>query len=224
MDSRRAESFSDGVFAVAITVLVFSLLTVADKTSTLTVAGQPGHPGLVHYWPAYLAYVVSFLTIGIMWLNHHTMFSQVTNVDRPVLVLNLLLLMGVVVIPFPTALVADHLTGKASAGAQANVAAVTYGLVMMAISIAYASVWIYLASHQEALGARRRVHRPRLSTFRFTLGNAGYVAGTLIALVSAVAALVIFGLLAVYYMIEHLPSEAVESDAAVEASGATGRS
>jgi uncharacterized membrane protein len=224
VDSRRAESFSDGVFAVAITVLVFNLLTVANRTSTLTVVGQPGHPGLVHYWPAYLAYVVSFLTIGIMWLNHHTMFSQVTNVDRPLLVLNLLLLMGVVAIPFPTALVADHLTGKASAGAQANVAAVTYGLVMMAISIAYASVWIYLASHQEALGARRRVHRPRLSTFRFTLGNAGYVAGTLIALVSPVAALIIFGLLAVYYMIEHLPSEAVESDAAVEASEATGRS
>jgi uncharacterized membrane protein len=224
VDSRRAESFSDGVFAVAITVLVFNLLTVADKTSTLTVVGQPGHPGLVHYWPAYLAYVVSFLTIGIMWLNHHTMFSQVTKVDRPVLVLNLLLLMGVVAIPFPTALVADHLTGKASAGAQANVAAVIYGLVMMAISIGYASVWIYLASHQESLGARRRVHQPQLSTFRFTSGNAGYVAGTLIALVSPVAALIIYGLLAVYYMIEHLPSDAVESDAAVETSGATGRS
>jgi uncharacterized membrane protein len=183
VDSRRAESFSDGVFAVAITVLVFNLLTVADNTSTLTVVGQPGHPGLFHYWPAYLAYVVSFLTIGIMWLNHHTMFSQVTKVDRPVLVLNLLLLMGVVAIPFPTALIADHLTGKASEGAQANVAAVTYGLVMMAISIGYASLWIYLAAHQEARGARRRVHRPRLSTFRFTFGSAGYSAGMLIALV-----------------------------------------
>jgi uncharacterized membrane protein len=227
VDSRRAESFSDGVFAVAITVLVFSLLAVADKTAppaTLTVVGHAGHPGLVHYWPAYLAYVVSFLTIGIMWLNHHTMFSQVTSVDRPVLVLNLVLLMGVVAIPFPTALVADHLTGSAGGGAQANVAAVTYGLVMMAISIGYASVWIYLAAHQEALGARRRVHRPRASTFRFTVGNAGYVVGTLVALVSPVAALIIFGLLAVYYMIEHLPSDAVDSEAAVEASEAMERS
>jgi uncharacterized membrane protein len=230
VDSRRAESFSDGVFAVAITVLVFNLLAVADKTAlpgALTVVGHHGHPGFIHYWPAFLAYVVSFLTIGIMWLNHHTMFSQVTKVDRPVLVLNLLLLMGIVAIPFPTALVADHLTGSAGAGGQANVAAVTYGLVMMVISIGYASVWIYLAAHQEALGARRRVHQPRLSTFRFTFGNAGYVVGTLIALVSPVAALIIFGLLAVYYMIEHLPSEPIDepqNDAVAEASGPTGRS
>ena len=226
MDSRRAESFSDGVFAVAITVLVFNLLTVADKTAplaTLTVAGYAGHPGLAHYWPAYLAYVVSFLTIGIMWLNHHTIFSQVTKVDRPVLVLNLFLLMGIVAIPFPTALVADHLTGSAG-GTQANVAAVTYGLVMIVISIGYGSVWMYLATHQGVLGARRRVRRPRLSTFRFTVGNAGYVAGTLIAVVSPVAALIIFGLLAVYYMIEHLPSEPVEADDAAELNQATERS
>ena len=145
MDSRRAESFSDGVFAVAITVLVFNLLTVADKTAlpaTLAVVSHQGHPGLGHYWPAYLAYVVSFLTIGIMWLNHHTMLAQVSKVDRPVLVLNLFLLMGVVAIPFPTALVADHLTGSAGASGQARVAAVTYGLVMIAISIGYASMWI----------------------------------------------------------------------------------
>jgi TMEM175 potassium channel family protein len=223
VDSRRAESFSDGVFAVAITVLVFNLLPIADETSPgggkLALTGAY----LGHHWPAYLAYVVSFLTIGIMWLNHHTMFSQVTKVDRPVLVLNLLLLMGIVAIPFPTALVADHLTGS-SGGTQASLAAVVYGLVMIVISIGYASVWMYLAAHQEALGARRRVHRPRFSTFRFTAGNAGYVAGTLIAVVSPVAALIIFGLLAIYYMIEHLPSEPVEGDDAAEPSRATERS
>jgi uncharacterized membrane protein len=221
MDSRRAESFSDGVFAVAITVLVFNLLPIADETSPGTgkLALTGAHLG--HYWPAYLAYVVSFLTIGIMWLNHHTMFSQVTKVDRPVLVLNLLLLMGIVAIPFPTALVADHLTGG---GRQASLAAVIYGLVMIVISIGYASVWMYLAAHQEALGARRRVHRPRVSTFRFTAGNAGYVAGTLIAVVSPVAALIIFGLLAIYYMVEHLPSEPVGNDDAAEPSQVTERS
>jgi uncharacterized membrane protein len=223
MDSRRAESFSDGVFAVAITVLVFNLLPIADETSPGTgkLALTGAHLG--HYWPAYLAYVVSFLTIGIMWLNHHTMFSQVTKVDRPVLVLNLLLLMGIVAIPFPTALVADHLTGSGG-GRQASLAAVIYGLVMIVISIGYASVWMYLAAHQEALGARRRVHRPRVSTFRFTAGNAGYVAGTLIAVVSPVAALIIFGLLAIYYMVEHLPSEPVGSDDAAEPSQVTERS
>ena len=207
MDSRRAESFSDGVFAVAITVLVFNLLPIADKT-----AGT-GAPGIVtltagnlgHFWPAYLAYVVSFLSIGIMWLNHHGMLAQVTKVDRTVLVLNLFLLMGIVAIPFPTALVADHLTGSDGSNGQATVATVTYGLVMIVIALSYAAMWLYLAAHQGKLGARRRVHTPRLSTVRFTAGNAGYVLGTLIAFVSPVAALIIFGLLAVYYLFEHLP-------------------
>jgi uncharacterized membrane protein len=209
VDSRRAESFSDGVFAVAITVLVFNLLPIADKTI------QGLSPGsLASHWAAYLAYVVSFLTIGIMWLNHHTLLAQVTRVDRTVLVLNLFLLMGVVAIPFPTALVADHLNDSR----QGKVAAVTYGLVMIAISIGYTSTWLYVAAHQEALGARRKVITPRLSTVRFTAGNGGYVAGTLIALVSPVAALIIFGLLAVYYMLEHLPDPAAdgEPDAAAD--------
>ena len=96
MDSRRAESFSDGVFAVAATLLVFNLLTIG-KGTTLTWHLLGG------YWPSYIAYAVSFVTIGIMWLNHHTMFSQITRVNRTVLVLNLYLLLGVVAIPFPTA-------------------------------------------------------------------------------------------------------------------------
>jgi uncharacterized membrane protein len=206
MESRRAESFSDGVFAVAITVLVFNLLPIADKTASDLTARTLGH-----YWPAYLAYVVSFLTIGIMWLNHHTMLSRVTKVDRPVLVLNLFLLMGVVAIPFPTALVADHLNDS-TAG---RVAAVTYGLVMIAISIGYASTWVYLAAHQQELGARTSIRVPRLSTLRFTAGNGGYLAGTLVALVWPVAALSVFGLLAIYYLFEHLP--APEPDSADEA-------
>jgi uncharacterized membrane protein len=210
MDSHRAESFSDGVFAVAITVLVFNLLPIADKTASDLSARALGH-----YWPSYLAYVVSFLTIGIMWLNHHTMLSAVTKVNRPVLVLNLILLMGVVAIPFPTALVSDHLTENS----QGTVAAVTYGLVMIAISIGYGATWIYIAAHQEHLGARRRVRVPRLSTVRFTAGNVGYVGGTLIALAWPVVALVVFGLLGVYYLFDHLPDPGAEENAQPDAGG-----
>jgi uncharacterized membrane protein len=216
MDSRRAESFSDGVFAVAITILVFNLLPIAADTAGPPPGGlTTGH--LAAHWPAYVAYVVSFLTIGIMWLNHHTMLSRVTKVDRVVLVLNLLLLMGVVAIPFPTALVADHLNDTG----QGKTAAVTYGLVMIFISIGYAAMWVYLAAHQHELGARRPVRTPRLSTLRFTAGNAGYVAGTLIALISPVAALIIFGLLGVYYLFEQLPdrSEGGGDDVVPEAGG-----
>ena len=199
MDSRRAESFSDGVFAVAITVLVFNLLPIAGLHE-LT------YRALGHAWPQYAAYVISFLTIGIMWLNHHTLLAQVSRVNRPLLALNLFLLMGVVAIPFPTALVASHLTGPDAEHGQAGRAVVVYGLTMIAISVGYAAIWVYLAAHSEALGGRRQLPRPRSSTLRFTGGNAGYVAGTLLAAFGApVVALVIFGLLAVYYLFEHLP-------------------
>jgi len=198
MDSRRAEAFSDGVFAVAITVLIFDLLSIGTHRLTAAV--------LLHAWPAYFAYVVSFITIGIMWMNHRTILAHVKRVDRPLLVLNLLLLMGIVAIPFPTALVSEHLRDEGG-----TVATVTYGVVMIVISAGFASVWIYVVTHGPSLGAAVPQGALRQSIPGFTLGGAGYAAGTLIAaLWSPVAGLIIFGLLGVYYLFEHLPSPAEE--------------
>jgi uncharacterized membrane protein len=190
----RAEAFSDGVFAIAITLLVLSLRLSGHGSLTSQ---------LLAAWPQYFAYVVSFLTIGIMWMNHHTILAHVARVDRPLLVLNLLLLMGIVAIPFPTALVADNLT---HAGGTA--AAVTYGLVMIVISFGFAGLWVYVATHAPALGAAVPPEALRQSIPGFTGGLVAYVAGTLIALFSPPAAVIIFGLLAVYYLFEHLPSPA----------------
>ncbi len=205
MDSRRAESFSDGVFAVAITILVFNLLPIASDTAGLPHTAELTWRHLGHYWPAYVAYLVSFLTIGIMWLNHHTMLAQVSRVDRPVLVLNLILLMGIVALPFPTALVAAHLAGGPAAYGQAKVAAATYGLVMIVISVSFGCTWLYVAGHSHQLGGSSVIRPRALHTVRFTAGNIGYVAATVIALVSPVTSLVIYALLAVYYLFEHLP-------------------
>lgn len=200
MDSRRAESFSDGVFAVAITILVFNLLPVGAGTVS---SGQLTR-ALSTAWPQYAAYAVSFLTIGIMWLNHHTLLAHVNRVDRPLLALNLFLLMGVVAIPFPTALVAEHLTGKFRAGGP--VAAVVYGLVMIAISIGYSGMWLYLESHRDRLGASARMRSARAASIRFSAGLVGYVVATLLAaFVSAAAALTLYGVIAVYYLFDHLP-------------------
>jgi uncharacterized membrane protein len=203
VDSRRAEAFSDGVFAIAITLLVLDL--------RLPGPGPAGHSltyQLVHAWPQYAAYVVSFLTIGIMWMNHHTILAHVTRVDRPLLVLNLLLLMGVVAVPFPTSLVADHL--RDSGG---KAATVTYGLVMIVISCGFAGVWVYVALRGQRLGAAVAAEELRRSVPGFTFGLAVYGAGTLIAAsLSPAAAMIIFGLLAVYYLFEHLPSPAVGAD------------
>ncbi|HET7244068.1 MAG TPA: TMEM175 family protein [Streptosporangiaceae bacterium] len=197
MSTGRAEAFSDGVFAIAITLLVLGLVVSGHGTLTSQ---------LLAAWPRYFAYVVSFLTIGIMWMNHHTILAHVARVDRPLLVINLLLLMGIVAIPFPTALVADNLTGM-----EGRAAAVTYGLVMIAISLGFAGLWIYVATHAAALGAAVPPEALRQSIPGFTGGLVAYVAATLIAAyVSAVAAVIIFGLLAVYYLFEHLPSPAGE--------------
>jgi len=197
MPTGRAEAFSDGVFAIAITLLVLSLVVSGHGTLTSQ---------LLAAWPRYFAYVVSFLTIGIMWMNHHTILAHVQRVDRPFLVINLLLLMGVVAIPFPTALVADNLTGNGG-----TAAAVTYGLVMIAISLGFAGLWIYVVTHAAALGAAMPPEALRQSIPGFTGGLIAYMGATLIAAyVNAVAAVIIFGLLAVYYLFEHLPSPAVD--------------
>ena len=118
--------------------------------------------------------------------------------------LNLLLLMGVVAIPFPTVLVAQHLTHDGG-----TAAVVTYGLVMIAISFGFAGLWIYVATHAPALGRALPPEALRRSIPGFTGGLIAYVLATLIAVfLSPLAALIIFGLLAVYYLFEHLPSPA----------------
>jgi uncharacterized membrane protein len=193
VDTGRAEAFSDGVFAIAITLLVLDLRLPGGGSLSSE---------LLHAWPRYFAYLVSFLTIGIMWMNHHTLFSHVTRVDRPLLVLNLFLLMGVVAIPFPTTLVAEHLLGSGG-----GPAAVTYGLVMIAISAGFGGVWVYVVTHATRLGAVLPPETLRQSVPGFTIGGAGYVAGTVVAAFGfPVAALIIYGALAVYYLFEHIPS------------------
>jgi uncharacterized membrane protein len=198
VESRRAESFSDGVFAVAITVLVFNLLPLAQLPITRhSVTGAA--------WPQYVAYVVSFLTIGIMWLNHHTMLAHIVRVDRVTLVLNLFALMGIVAVPFPTALVANSLEPTATPEARL-VAAVSYGILMIVMSICYTAMWQYLAAHQDSL-ADKPMRPPRSATIRFSAGLAGYVACVLLAAFGLPdVALIGYAVIAVYYLFEHLPA------------------
>ena len=97
MSTSRLEAFSDGVFAIAATLLVLELHVPATGTGPLW-------PQIVAQWPSYACYVVSFLTIGIIWVNHHALFALIVKVDLPMLLLNLLLLMIIALLPFPTAL------------------------------------------------------------------------------------------------------------------------
>jgi uncharacterized membrane protein len=116
-------------------------------------------------------------------------------------VLNLLLLLGVVAIPFPTSLVAEHLTDKGG-----PVATVSYGLVMIAISVGFTGLWLYVVTNGEKLGAAAPREEMLRSLPGYSIGLAVYVAGTVVAVWLPGVALAVFGALAVYYLFEHLPS------------------
>src|SRR6266542_5745791 len=120
METGRVEAFSDGVFAIAITLLI-----LAVGFEQAIAEGDVKHQ-LLHLWPAYIAYAVSFLTVGIMWVNHHAVFRHFERVDRPLLLLNILLLMFIAFTPFPTRVVAEH----AEDAADRKAAALLYGTTM----------------------------------------------------------------------------------------------
>ena len=100
-ETSRVEAFSDGVFAVAITLLIFNVHVPSNLPGDLAGA-------LIGQWPAYVAFLISFAFVGIMWVNHHRLFNHIRRSDNLLLFFNLLLLLGVTVVPFPTALVAAH--------------------------------------------------------------------------------------------------------------------
>jgi len=111
------ETFTDGVFAIAATLLILEITVDTSRTTDLGSA-------LLHLWPSYLAYVTSFITIGIIWMNHHALYTRIAYADRILLVLNLFLLMFVTLIPFPTGLLADHRRDMPRVGLAAKAVAI----------------------------------------------------------------------------------------------------
>jgi uncharacterized membrane protein len=187
VETGRVEAFSDGVFAIAITLLI-----LAVGIEQAMAEGDLGRQ-LLHLWPAYVAYAVSFLTIGIMWVNHHSVFRQFARVDRPLLLLNVLLLMLIAFVPFPTRVVADH----ATSGHDRQAAAFLYGTTMTVTAILFFSVWIYGSRHVLRPDADPR--EVSGITRSYLPGAPTYATATLIALVSSIASLVLFAAIALFY-------------------------
>jgi uncharacterized membrane protein len=199
MSSGRIEAFSDGVFAIAITLLVLDLVVPARQ--------EAAEVGLAHLlaeeWPAYFAYLVSFLVIGIIWVNHHTMFDKVRMVDRPVLFANLALLLVVSLIPFPTRLLAEYLTAN---GRDAHVAAAVYSTTMLAMGVAYSTLWLTLTRDVNLLEDGISPRSSRSALRRFGLGNVFYLATIGLSFISAPATLAVHAALAIYYCFDQLPT------------------
>ena len=137
----RTEAFSDGVMAIAITLLI---LNVHVDTGYASAHGLLR--ALNHEWPAYLAYITAFLTIAIMWLNHHALFDKIRQVDKSLAWTNLALLLTISVLPFPTSVVAQYLR---AGGTDAKVAVSFYGLLSTLNGFAWLGSWVHLARYPD---------------------------------------------------------------------------
>jgi uncharacterized membrane protein len=188
MSKNRLEAFSDGVFAVAITLLVIEI-----EVPT----GENLWHQLKEEWPSFASFFVSFWVIGIIWVNHHGVLDHLKRADRAVLYLNLLLLMTVVFIPFSTALLAEHL----KSGADEEVAAVVYSAAFTAMGLAFGVLWTYITRHRAALGVELSDDEVRRRNVVFLIGNPVYVIALVVAFISPAAVLVINGAVAIYYMV-----------------------
>ncbi len=189
MSPNRLEAFSDGVFAIAITLLVLDLHVPEPGSGTL------GHE-LLAQWPSYAAYVISFLTIGIIWINHHAAFSRLRAVDHSILIWNLLLLLSVGVLPFTTSLMATYL----KEGSGESLAAAVYGGSFLLMG------GVFVGTNRQILFRRPQLLRepiPPAAAHRIlrfaALGQIPYALATALAFVSPYITLVICAACAVYY-------------------------
>lgn len=181
--------FSDGVLAIAITLLVLEI-SVPDA--------RPGHlfDELLDSWPSYVAFILSFVVIGIMWVSHHSMFERIARVDRGLLFVNLLLLLGIAFLPFPTALLASYGT---EGGSNSSVAAAFYSATMVFIGLAFTVMWVYLDRHRELLIEGIDPSLLRRSAKRSFVGPVVYGLSIGLAFISALACFVVYAGVAVYF-------------------------
>lgn len=190
MSKQRLESFSDGVFAIAITLLI---LTIAQPTNFHDLGGD-----LVNRLPSFAAYAVSFVVIGIMWFNHHSIFVHFARVDRGLVYLNLLLLLTVAFIPYPTEVFGEALRQ----GHGAQVAAVVYSVTMAVNAYVWTALWIYASRGRRLLGDSFPEAQRRPATFLFSVGVVAYTVSIGIAFINAFGCLAFHALLAVYYALD----------------------
>jgi uncharacterized membrane protein len=169
-DTGRTEAFSDGVFAIAITLLVLDINVPESDFDDLW-------RGIVHQWPSYLGYVTSFVTIGGLWLAHHGIFRRIQYADARVTRLNLILLMIVSFLPFPTRLMAETIRDPQAETA----AAVFYGTTLLAISVATWALWRTVAQRRELLRPEVTDEEVRTITRLAAPNIGGYAVGILLA-------------------------------------------
>ncbi|GLV54762.1 hypothetical protein KDH_16090 [Dictyobacter sp. S3.2.2.5] len=216
-DTNRLEAFSDGVFAVAITLLVldikfspFDANHLRDDWAMWREIGQQG--------PTLFAFVTSFFTIGVMWLNHHRVFKHIKRTDTTLLFLNILLLMIIVFIPVPTTLLAEYITEP-----QYHTAAILYGITFLAMATCFNLIWRYASHKGRLLGNKVDVHEVNKISRQYSFGPLLYVVSIAIALFSAPLSVAFSFLLAVFFALPEIsprrrkqPDRLADSDTVAE--------
>jgi len=190
----RVEAFSDGVFAVAATLLIFNITIEKTASGGLQAA-------LLAAWPKYAAYVASFLTIGVMWLNHHGLFERIARLNRTLTFINLLLLMAIVFIPFSTA----ELGANILIPRDANTAASLYAINATLIALLFGAVWTYALMHAKLLAPDVDRQAAFRAWPRFSVGSVVYLLCIPLGQISPIAVVIVCAALAVYYFFERLP-------------------
>jgi uncharacterized membrane protein len=191
----RIEAFSDGVMAIAITLLVLDLKVPSEAEAQ---AAGSLVAALAARWPAYLAYLAAFSTVGIIWLNHRAFVDKVNRFDDRLQWLNLALLLGVATLPFPTALMADYL---AVGGPSASTATAIYGLLAVFTGLPWVFFWRHLRGHTELLEPPFGAVHARMELRRATIGPVIFALGVPVAFVVPLGGLLFYISVAVLYAI-----------------------
>jgi uncharacterized membrane protein len=194
MTKGRVEAFSDGVLAVAITLLVLDLHVETGGAESLLAQ-------LRDRWPSFAAYVLSFFIIGVIWVNHHALFSLVAKVDRAVLFYNLLLLMWVTTIPFTTSTLAGYLRGD---NGDTRVSVLLYGLSTEGMAVSFTLILRRLLRRQLLIEPVDR-ETGRRAMRRFGLGMVLYPVVIAVGLFSAILMLVLYAAMTAFYIAEQTP-------------------
>ena len=189
LQTGRLEALSDGVFAIAITLLVLDIAVPAHASRDLLGA-------VTRQWPSYLAYAVSFSTIGALWLGHNAITEYLDRADAAFVRLNLLLLLLVAFLPFPTRLFADYL----GEDRPERVAATIYGVSLLVASTLLWVLWRY-AVHAHLVRPDTADEEVELLTQRLTPGLGGYVLLIVLGLFVPVIAVAGYLAIALYYVI-----------------------
>jgi len=188
-ETARVEAFSDGVLAIVVTLLVLEL-----KVPRGLQTDEALRHALAEEWHAYLAFLTSFATVGIMWVNHHRLFTLIGRVDHWLLMLNLLLLLMICIVPFPTAVVSEYLGSDA-----ARSATLVLGAVFVVTAIVFNVLWRYSAHNRRLIAPHVQQADVDAQTRQYRFGPVVYLIALLIAFVSPTLSVAVNLAIAVFF-------------------------